>query len=352
MITAEPDERFSTGALRRIVREFDARPAVEVTTFFLRSSLRSLDEWGSFRVVDDLRTHTVSRSLALFGARPSGWFKGRTLRQWLAELDPDVVLLDDGLGERVVRSLSSRPVVVVRPNEELPVTAGLEPPPLSDGDLVLCATAEAVESAESLESGYLVEAQRLAALAAPARAATRKRWSVPANEPLLIGWGPDPWLDGTSLFIRTLWYLQHRHETPVHGAWLGLSPGTDAFEELEREVERCGLTGRMHFHGNDDATTRLAGDAVYLPHRTESDLGAVVDAIASGNAVVGFAPAVLNDPSFLTVPPLDLDAAAQALAVVLREDPQRRVDRTMRLDVGRWVSSFIEVVDDLGARGG
>lgn len=34
--------------------------------------------------------------------------------------------------------------------------------------------------------------------------------------------------------------------------------------------------------------------------------------------MVGFAPAVLDDPSLLTVSPLDLDAAAQTLATVLR----------------------------------
>lgn len=333
-----------------MVCEFDSRVDIDVTTFFLRTTVAPHDDWGRFQIVDDLRTHPISRVLAMISDRLSGWFKGWMLRRWLRDAAPDVVLMDDGLGERIVKSISSRPMVVVRPNAEPPATADLEPPPLREADLVLLAAAEDVESPESLASGYLVDAQRLAALVAPARVTTRQRWSVPANEPLLIGWGPDPWLDGTSLFIRTLWYLQHRHETPVHGAWLGLSPGTEALEELEREVERCHLTGRVHFQERNDETTRLAGDAIYLPHRTESDLSHVVDAIACGNTVVGFAPAALDDPSFLTVSPLDLDGASTLLAVALREDPQRRLDSTMRLDVERWVSTFIDVVDHRAAQ--
>lgn len=345
MVTAEPDDRPSTAALLRIVQELDRRAEVEVTTFFLRTSAALADDWGRFRIVDDLRTHPVSRALSMFGARPSGWFKGRMLRRWLAEVDPDVVLLDDGLGERVVQSVSPRPFVVVRPNAERPITADLEPPALRDADLVLRATSEDAESTQSLESGHVVHAQRLARLATAAQTAERERWSVPDDEFVLVGWGPDPWLDGTNLFIRTLWYLQHRHETAAHGVWLGLSPDSGAVAELQMEVERCGLAGRMHFRGNDDETNRLVGDAVLLPHRTVSDLGQVLEAIASGAPVVGFAPAVLEDPSFLTVSPLDLDGAARMLAVALREDPQRRLDRSKRLDVARWASSFIDAID-------
>lgn len=354
VVTAESDGRFSTAALRRIVRELGTRPGVEVTTFLLRAGAGPFDDWGRVRVVDDLRTHPVSRALAFLGTRPSGWFKGRVLRRWLAEVDPDVVLLDDGLGERVVQPMSGvRPLVVVRPNVELPASAELESASLlEEADLVLCAAAKGIEAADSLESSHLVDAQNLAALAAIARAAARQRWSIPAHEPLIVGWGSDPWLDGTGLFIRTLWYLQHRHDLRAHGLWLGLTPNDDASAELQMEVERCELSERMHFQELVDDGARLAGDAVFLPHRADSQVDHVIDAVASGSTVVGFAPAILDDPSCLTVAPLDLDGAARALVAALREDSQRRWNRTMRLDVGRWVSTFIDAINQRVAQGG
>ena len=105
LVTAEPDDRYSTAALRRIVQEFDTRVAVEVTTFFLRPGAEP-EGWGRFRVVDDLRTHPMSRVLAMVSDRPSSWFKGWMLRRWLRDAAPDVVILDDGLGERIVKSIS------------------------------------------------------------------------------------------------------------------------------------------------------------------------------------------------------------------------------------------------------
>ena len=192
VVTAEPDKRFSTGTLRRIVEELACRPRAEVNTFFLRADGSPADNWGASRVVDDLRNHPLSRLLEPVGARPTGWFKGLILRRWLAEIDPNVILLDDGLGERVVQSMSSRSLVVVRPNEELPASAELEPPPLREAALVLRAADADAESPESLESGHLVDARRLAAVATSARADARQRWSIPPGEPLLVGWGSDP----------------------------------------------------------------------------------------------------------------------------------------------------------------
>ena len=343
VVTAEPDDRHSTQVLRRIVDELDRREGVGVTTVFLRPGTTPADGWGRVRVVDDLRTHWFSRVLAVFGSRPSGWFRGWTLRRWMAEGAAGVVVLDDGLGERVVQSIRPRPVVVIRSNEALPASAELEPPPLRTADLVLRAPEANPETPDSLESGHLLDAQRRASRAANARAAIREGLSVPPEERLLVGWGPDPWLDGTGLFIRTLWYIQQRSTMPIHGLWLGLDRDDAALAELQMEVERCGLVGRMHFQDLSDEATKWSGDAVFLPHRTEVlDLDGMLDVVAAGLQVVTFAPAILHDPAFRAVSPLDLDSAAQLLTEALHEDPQRKVDRTRRLDVANWVSSFLE----------
>ena len=288
----------------------------------------------------------MSRVLAMVSDRPSSWFKGWMLRRWLRDAAPDVVILDDGLGERIVKSISPSPLVIVRPNREPPDTAGLEPPPSRGTDLALGGGLESVDPSGLPTWTYLADQPRLAALAVEARAKTRVRFGIERDELLLVGWGSDPWLDGASLFIRTLWYLHHRYETQAHGLWVGLDPGSDASTELEREVDRCGLGEYMHFQPVDDEPTRWSGDAIFLPCRLELDLGQVVDALAAGSAVVSFAPPVLAHPSLLTVAPLDLDEAARTLTGALREDPQSRVADSVRLDVGSWVSNFIDVLDD------
>lgn len=125
VISAAPDERLSTSGLREIVNALKADPRLRVTTWFLRAGSRQ-EEWPDARIVDSLRSWgpvSTLRSRGLEG--PANALSGMRLRLWRLKARPEVVLLDDGLGGRVLGVVKSEKVVV-RSNPVAPADAGLE----------------------------------------------------------------------------------------------------------------------------------------------------------------------------------------------------------------------------------
>lgn len=101
------------------------------------------------------------------------------------------------------------------------------------------------------------------------------------------------------------------------------------FAELQQLIAELGLQGRFHFAGGVSDLTKFLRE-VYLfvlPSRSEGFSNAIVEAMAAGLPVVatdvgGNAEAVVDGLTGRIIPPLDVDALANAMREILC-DPQR-----------------------------
>lgn len=336
VVTASPDGRDSTANLGDLVEELRRRPDANVRYWFLRRADHQVLRPGT-RVVDSLRTWWPARLLELVGlGRLAAGLRGLRLRSWMGRRGPDVVLLDDGLGERIVDHVVPQPAVIVRCNVEPPLFAELEPTPRASADLwIVPASSPPVPAGEpfSIEHPFhrpfrYPGGRRFAA--EDEREAQRRTDDVPVHVPLVVGWGDDGWLDGPDLFVRALWALEHRHGVHAHGVWYGLGADPHEGERIRREAARCGLAQRFHLRPGDTVAGRLSGDAVLLPYRSSASADDLLDAVRSGAAVVTFRAADVDDPMVTIVDDLDVEAAAAALAEGLAGDRRSRVEQSRR----------------------
>lgn len=353
-ITAAPDDRSTTRRLELLLDEINRRPGHSAELWYLRHRLDQASPSGR-KVVDDLRTWYLSRSIErVAGTSVAARIRGLRLRTWLRKADPDLVLLDDGLGIRVLDPMRKLPVIVTRLNPEPPDTAEDDRPfegapalrilvdgAPANGAIAVPDTAECRPPAPGAERCADAEFRR----------ERRASLGLPAGGPLVTGWGDDGWLDGPDLFLRALWALHHRHGVAAHGAWFGLSADRHEAERLLRESERMGI--REHFHIVEDSgmADRLCGDAVFLSYRDSADPSEVAAAVLAGPSVTAFAACDIVEPSramVRVVDDIDVEAAATALATGLAEDRDQR----WRSEAATTVRSLLSVrrlVDDIVA---
>ena len=318
VVTATPDERPSTEILRQLVEHLDQRDGVRIETWFLRK-YRFQEPWPGTRVVDDLRTKGLTGLLRrLHVPLLPSFIAGRVLRHWLRRLDPDVVLLDDGLGSRVLGGQRRSPAIVVRLNELPPQDAEFEGAAATTADLALIdrRTTSPRPDAPVRDSTPLADFDDYAdAMAVAERAVAerrRQRHGIPDGVPLLTGWGDDGWLDGPDVFVRCLWALEQRYGVIAHGLWIGVGSPDDR-RRLESEARRCGVADRYHLVDGDEVD-RFCGDAVFLPWRTDGERLETIWAVMTGLKVTAFPTVGFDDEAVTIVDHLDVDGAAQALS--------------------------------------
>lgn len=342
VVTARPDQRRSTDVLRLLVEYLERRPDTRVAVWFLRCDPDGGDDepWPGSRVVDDLRTWWPTRPLVGgAGRRVADALRGARLRSWLREVQPDVVLLDDGLGDRVLDPWQ-RPVLrAVRTNPEPPRGAEMEPAPLTTGDVVI--GSRPVDRDDGV-AHLVLPVLRRRSLALPMadpieRNRVRSGLGIPTDVQLVVGWGEDAWIDGTDLFIRTLWALGDRYGVEPHALWLGLSSDRHEADRIRTEAARCGLAERFHLHPLTEEIQRYAGDAVLLPTRVPGeDTELILNALCIGQVVVATEDDHLPDQT-VPMPPLDVEAAAAALRDGLAGDRVERFERSRLLDIDQWL---------------
>ncbi|MFM7068006.1 MAG: hypothetical protein ACKOYM_00970, partial [Actinomycetes bacterium] len=318
VVTALPDERPSTAQLYRLCDQLRSDGA-RVTIWYLRRLDHQVPPAGT-RVVDDLRT---SRTLSLLDRVGAGALslrlRGQILRSWLRTVQPDVVLLDDGLGERVLDPLRTTPPLVVRHNQQPPEFAELEPLPRRVGAITIAAPERAAAFDDVPDLYTELPSSPTAMEGLPfrdpsVRARTRAAYELPTDRTLVTGWGDDGWLDGPDLFVRILWALEARHGIAVDGAWFGLAADANEADRLVAEAQRCGLAGRFWHRPEYQLDGPLSGDAVLLPHRSPTDPDERLAAMVTGAGVVTFESASPPGPGVVRVADLDVEAAATALA--------------------------------------
>ncbi|MCU1497614.1 MAG: hypothetical protein JWM47_1567 [Acidimicrobiales bacterium] len=355
LVAAHPDDRLTTETLELIAQELAGREDAQVAVWFLRAHAHGpgIEEpphepwWPGARIVDDLRTWWPARLLELAGlALPAARLRGARLRRWYREAAPDVVLLDDGLGARVIPPRGPQPVLAVRHNPVAPdlwsgepawtgtvdLTIGGEPPAAGEGDPV------GDRRGAWMHGPYLIEVVD-DPTANAARAPEHLRDLV---EPIVVGWGGDGWVDGSDLFVRSLWHLEHRAGRVAHGLWLYDGDDDEHLDRLRAEAARCGLGDRLHLVADPGAGRRWFGDAVFLPFRALATVDELLETLAHGREVVTFAPAAFANPSIHTLEPLDLDGVAARLDRILELDgPSRFAAARGRLDAATWVDEFL-----------
>lgn len=349
IVTAAPDERDSTQTLRVILAELDRRSDVEVGVWLLRATPQQT-VWPGALVVDSLRDWAPARLVERLAVpRVPAALRGARLRYWNRRARPDFVLLDDGLGERVLVGTPGDPVIVRRVNEIPPVHADWEAAPHREPDVVAVPPgldADVPEGATLLAAPHVRDysASRRHG-AADQRRRVRTALGVGVDAPLVTGWGSDGWIDGPELFVRTLWSLEHFHGVAADGLWLGLGADPHEVDRLAAEAERCGVGGRIHFRSADTLAARCCGDAVLLPYRSAGEATDVLAAVAAGLVVVTFPSVPVVDPQVAVVADLDVDEAATALVVALESDRATlTAQATDRLDVGPWVDRLLVAV--------
>jgi hypothetical protein len=342
VVAARPDQRRSTEVLRLLVGYLDRHPDTRVQVWFLRADTDGGDDepWPGSRVVDELRTWWPTRPMVgETGRRLADALRGARLRWWLRQARPDVVLLDDGLGDRVLDPWT-RPVLrLVRRNPEPPLGADMEPPALESADAIVeLRPTEHDDGMAHLVLPVLRRRSLALQMADPAeRRRIRDTLRIGGGEQLVVGWGEDAWIDGADLFIRTLWALGDRYGVRPHALWLGLSSDPHEADRIRTEAARCGLADRFHLRPLTEEIQRYVGDAVLLPTRVpEEDPERILNALCIGQVVVATEDERLPDQA-APMPPLDVEAAAVALRDGLAGDRAERFERSRLLDIDQWL---------------
>lgn len=348
VVSAFPDDRQSTVELELFLADLDARPGVRTDVWYLRRFDQPVP--GTRRhVVDSLRTAPGLRQLDRVGAGVvANALRGRLLRRWYREVDPDVVVLDDGLGLRVLDVADPVPPVVVRHNPVPPPFVELEPPALRTGDLTVVAAARAAEFTDLHDayvqlpwSDFVGADAGVPYRGAAARDRVRETYGLPTGVPLVVGWGDDGWLDGPDLFVRTLWTLEHRHGIEAHGVWFGLSSDPREADRLVTEAGRCGLSSRFWHRPFVTVEAQSCGDVVLLPYRSPVDPADLAPAMVSGAAVVTFRSTAPVGPGVVRVDELDVEAAGAAVAAALDGGRDDRAAAAAHLMPGRLAEDVV-----------
>jgi hypothetical protein len=348
VISAAPDSRPSTATLMALVAELRRRPGLTAHLWFLRAGAG--DSMAADRVVDDLRKAQPAAMIAAAGlSRVAGALRGRELRTWWEQASPDAVILDDGLGARVI--VDPTVATVVRVNEQLPDDAALEEAPAASADLwVLPEGADRPGDRVIAAPVGLRDFHRVLTHCDPdVRTRERMRLGVAGDLPLVVGWGGDVWLDGVDVFIRCLWTAEHTYGVRASGLWLGLDATADEHARLAAEVRRCGLDGRITLTSSDEVGARLCADAVLLPYRVPDPSPPPLDEIVvTGSQIVASGAAELVGPGITSVSDLDADAAGEALARCLTADRDAVAAELGRLyHVGPLVDDLLASLEEI-----
>ncbi|MFN3543466.1 MAG: glycosyltransferase [Thiobacillus sp.] len=190
------------------------------------------------------------------------------------------------------------------------------------------------------------------------RAEARRRFNLPTDAKILISVGALVERKGMHRVIEVMPALLASHPDLHYVIVGGASPEGDNRAELDAQVKRLGLSGRVHFLGAlppaELKWPLSAADVFVLATRNEGWANVFLEAMACGLPVVttdvgGNAEVVCRDELGRIVPFGD----AQALIVALDEALGRKWDRQAILDYARdnqWdkrVAQLLRVFDSL-----
>jgi len=307
VVAASPDGRRSTASLRRAVSRLGRERDLSVEWWFLRD-VDSAGTTGSeigprtgpastdapIRVVDHLRTSPVSTAFTRWGAdRVAARLAGLRLRAWWRRARPDVVVLDDGLGGRLLPERP--PPVVVRVNPTGPAepaasedrwsgpVAGWWYSPGAPVDAPSPTVPPAVIVHERLEF------EPPSASSPDAVGAARRAAGLPVDE-LVVLWsvadaaGADA-ADELAVMLEWLVAGDDRFDRPVHVVWVDPDLTAESHARVATAARRAGVAERVHQRAAVSSGLTRAADAVVRGLRTGDADGGHVP--ADGDAFEG-----------------------------------------------------------------
>lgn len=300
--------------------------------WFLREGEHG-DRWADHVVVDSLRTWWPARLLDLAGAATlAARLRGLRMRWWYRRVDPDAVVLDDGLGARVVPAHAA-PVIIERINELGNPDAELEDPHPRRVQARIGAGTALVDT--EMFDVTVVDSSRGVRL-------------TDGELPVVVGWGHLTWWNAPDVFARTVWHLERRLGRSVHGVWFSTEVGDEVQTMLTAEAARCDMSSTVEFRRGTPPAGWTA-DAVLLPHRGAPDLSEIVECARRGLAPVSFAHPDGYGELTDTVGYLNLAEAAQRLAEQIERGPNAEL---MSSHPGLYPDGWIDVVVDQVNGGG
>lgn len=326
LISAAPDQRESSRELDLLSVAAERRSDVELHRWYLRHSVPAVPV-GDDVVIDDLRRWWVSQVAVTCGQpRLAHALQGMRLRAWYRRVAPDVVVLDDGLGERVIPG-SAAPTLVVRSNAEAPDDRYGEALPARRVALTVPGgpATDGVRSSSSIARRY------------------RERYGLRARSRVVTGWGPLGWADAPDVFVRALWHVKRLGVDDLEGVWFSASFDRELRARLEDEVKRCGLVGSVQFV-DEQHPADWHGDAVFLPHREP-----VIEADVHESLSLAIRPTVFHAPASVIryarpVPYLDLAAVAVSITEQFAANDGAALFGDDRfVDAATWLDAMVEL---------
>jgi glycosyltransferase involved in cell wall biosynthesis len=176
-----------------------------------------------------------------------------------------------------------------------------------------------------------VEAERLVGDREVGRA-HRRRLGIPDDAPVVGAAGLTHWRKAPDLFVQVARLLDRSWTgSPVHYVWVGGEASGPELEPIRYDLERAGLTDRVHFLGHqaDPMPWVQAFDVLVLPAREDAFPLVCLEAAAMGVPIVCFdnggMPEFVGDGDCgFVVPYPDLAAMADRVRDLLADDELRR----------------------------
>ncbi|MBJ6141843.1 glycosyltransferase family 4 protein [Hymenobacter sp. BT559] len=205
---------------------------------------------------------------------------------------------------------------------------------------LLVAASEAVK--ENLLATYAVAADKLVKVyefiaspplqadAAETRAAVRASLGIPLEAAIIVASGTFEWRKAPGLFIQIADYMRRNMEVMPYFLWIGGSIKTLAWQELQYDVEKLGLTDYVKFIGPrpNPLDYLLSAELFVLTSREDPYPLVCLEAAALGKPVLCFEqsggmPEFVETDCGRVLPYLQIDAMARAIQDLLL-DPAKR----------------------------
>lgn len=335
VVSAAPDCRASTKRLKQLVDRWSGRHDMSVRTWFLRSGPLRF-QWPDALVVDDLRTWAPVHLSGSIGLRAlSHVLSGRRLRWWLAAEAPDVVLLDDGLGSRVLCGMDVE--VAVRFNEVSPVDVGREVEWHGATSARLVSVGSAVSRSSDGVPTILESTSSPAVLGDP----------VPYRRVLMLDPGAvlvsvDGWLDAAAaraaaVFATRLAELMRRR---VDLVWFRDAVG---HEDLAARLPPVGSGVRFLQRPAGQRPWHLLAEVALVLDCTMHDED-VVERVRSGQVVVGPRPARVLDPGVIRGSVEDAEVSAAVAGLLVRGRDELCTEATDRWSIHAVADRFADSI--------
>jgi len=159
----------------------------------------------------------------------------------------------------------------------------------------------------------------------------RDKFAISGGSCVVLGSGHETWRKGKDLFVQLAAQVQKIMPEPLpHFLWVGGFENDEIRRQIFHDVEKLGLTGRVHFTGAVPGTLNYfaVGDLFAMVSREDSFPLVCLEAALLGKPTICFADVggmteFVDDDAGVVVPYLDLEAMAGHIVSLLKNETTR-----------------------------